>query len=185
MVKSFEKISLAAKNYAEALIELGKDNRESFQKLSEDLLAVSEVFDTSDEFKSVMLNPAINDDVKIDILNSIFSGRVSNDILNFLKILVEKKRISEFSQIFADFTEKLNELNNIQPVTIVSAVDLSDEQKNRIVEKLTAKLSKTVMPDWQKDESILAGLTVKVNDDVIDMSLKTRIDNLSKSLMLK
>ncbi len=185
MVKSFEKISLAAKNYSEALIDLGKDQRESFEKLSEDLATVSYAFDNSEDLRSVILNPSINDGVKIDILVSIFSGKVCEDILNFLKILVEKKRINEFPQICADFTEKLNELNNIQPVKIVSAIDLTEEQKNRILEKLSAKLNKTILPDWEKDESIIAGLTVKVNDDVIDMSLKTRIDNLSKSLMLK
>ena len=91
----------------------------------------------------------------------------------------------EFGEIYLDFNNKLNDIRNIQPVEVVSAVELDEDTKNRIVQKLNARLGKTVQPEWDVDEDIIAGITVKINDDVIDMSLKSRIDKLSKSLMLK
>ena len=102
-----------------------------------------------------------------------------------MKILISKNRINEFGGIYADFVEKLNVIHNIQPVKIVSAIELDDNYKNNIVNKLSSKISKTIQPEWCVDKDIIAGLKIKINDDVIDMSLKNRIDKLSKSLMLR
>ncbi len=185
MGESIEQISLAAKNYAEALIEVAEDGKISFDKISSDLLAIKETFDESEDLREVLINPAITDADKINIINSIFSGKIDEYLLNFLKVLILKKRISEFNSICEDFTAKLNDIHNIQPVKIISAVELSDTYKKAVVDKLNAKLGKTVQPLWILDEDIIAGLMIKINDDVIDMSLKNRIDKLSKNLMLK
>jgi len=185
MENSIEQISLAARNYAEALIQIGQDNIVPFDKLSADLRDINDTIQSSDELKTLLIDPSITEDVKIDIIESIFADSVDARIINFLKILVSKKRIGEFPQIYADFIAKLNIIHNIQPVTVVSAVELSEDYKHRIVDSLNNKLGKSVQPEWQVEKDIIAGLTVKINDDVIDMSLKNRIDSLSKSLMLK
>ncbi len=185
MKKSVEQISLAAKNYAEALIEIGQENLISFDKLSSELRDINDTLNSSPELRNVLANPSFTDEVKADVLESIFKDNVDSHLINFLKILISKKRIMEFGEIYLDFNNKLNDIRNIQPVEVVSAVELDEDTKNRIVQKLNARLGKTVQPEWDVDEDIIAGITVKINDDVIDMSLKNRIDKLSKSLMLK
>ena len=105
--------------------------------------------------------------------------------MNFLKILIDKKRFQEFSQIRAAYINKLNKINNIQPVSVTSAVELTDEQKKNIIGKLEEKLKKQVQPLWNIDENIIAGLVVKINDDVIDTSLKNKINKISKELLLR
>lgn len=185
MENSIKQISLAAKNYAEALIQIGKDGLMPFDTLASELGDINDTINASQDFKVLLADPSINEDTKIDILNSIFADKINLHLVNFLKILVLKNRIGEFQQIYADFVEKLNKIHNIQPVTVLSAIELSDDYKKRIVEKLNANLGKTVQPLWSIDENLIAGLTIKINDDVIDMSLKHRIDKLSKSLMLK
>ncbi len=185
MTKSIEQISLASKNYAEALIEIGEEGLVPFDKLSADLSDINDTFASSSELRNMLENPSFTDNAKAEVLESIFESNIDPHLINFLKILISKKRISEFGAIYADFINKLNEIKNIQPVIIVSAVELNDDYKNRIVQKLNEKLGKTVQPEWNVDENIIAGITVKIKDDVIDMSLKNRIDKLSKSLMLK
>lgn len=182
MEKTFEKISQASKNYADALISVVKDGKISFEKLSSDIDAVCEVFETSEDFRVAMESPAVDSDKKIEIINAIFAGELSSEVTNFLKILAEKKRICEFLQIRSAYVEKLNEINNIQPVTIVSAVELSGEKKSIIAEKLAQKTGKNVQPVWLIDESIIAGLKIEIDDNVADMSLKNRIVKLSKNL---
>lgn len=185
MENSIEQISSAAKNYAEALIQIGQEGLVSFEKLSTDLEDVNDTIAASSELSALLSDPSVTDDIKISILETIFADKIDTHLVSFLKILVQKKRITEFTQIYADFVNKLNEINNIQTVVVVSAVELTDTYKEKIVQNLTSNLNKTIQPLWQVDEDIIAGITVKVNDDVIDMSLKTRIDKLSKSLMLK
>lgn len=185
MENSIKQISLAAKNYAEALIQIGKDGLMSFDTLASELGDINDTINASKDLKVLLDDPSINEDIKIDILNSIFADKIDSHLINFLKILVLKNRIAEFPQIYTDFVDKLNEIHNIQPVTVLSAIELSDEYKKRIVEKLNSNLGKTVQPFWNIDKNLIAGLTIKINDDVIDMSLKNRIDKLSKNLMLK
>ena len=180
-----EKITAAAKNYAEALIDLAKYNEITYDELEKDLKTALDAYNVSDDMPSVLNNPSINLEVKTDIVKSIFKGRVSDKVINFLIILVEKNRMSEFPQICRQFKMNLNEINNIQPVTVTSAIELSKEQKEQIVEKLSQKLKKTIEPSWKTDDGIIAGLMIKIYDNIIDMSVKNRINKLNKRLMLK
>ena len=79
-----------------------------------------------------------------------------------LKTLVEKNRLKEFPVIYAEFQHKLNEINNTQPVSIISAVELTDSQKQKIINTLNLKLKKTILPNWKTDRSIIAGIIVKI-----------------------
>ena len=104
-------------------------------------------------------------------------------IRDFLKILIEKKRFKELEGIVAAYQEELDKINNLQRVEVISAVELDDNSKQRIIEKLQKRLQKNVIAQWQTDEEIIGGLVVKINDDVIDSSLKNKLENLSKNII--
>ena len=183
MINSNEKISLSAKNYSQALIELEKDGQISFDEINNDLNKISEILNMSEELKQVLENPSVSTEVKCEIVNEVFQKDISSQIMNFLKILIDKKRFNEFNQIKADFEDKLDKINNIQSVEIVSAVELNEDYRNTIVQKLAEKLQKNIRPIWQVNEDIIAGLIYKINDDVIDSSIKNKLDKLNKELM--
>lgn len=185
MAGTVEQISLAAKNYAEALVQIGQDGLVAYDVILSNLRDISDTLNASDDLKKLLNNPTIDDESKIDVISNIFSECIDSHILTFLEILVAKKRIGEFNEIYSDYVDKLDEINNIQPVEVVSAVDLRDEYKSKIVQKLSDKLGKNIKANWNVDSEILAGLKIKIDDNVIDMSLKNRIDKLSKDLMLK
>ena len=180
-----ERISISAKNYADALIKIVEDGVMAYNEVYEDLNAVQDILDMAPELSQVLKDPTVSFDMKVDIVNEIFQKEVHQPILNFLKILIDKKRFTEFSKIYAAYINKLNKINNIQPVTITSAVDLTDEQKRNITRKLEEKLNKQIQPDWNIDNDIIAGLIVKINDDVIDTSIKNKINKISKELLLR
>lgn len=185
-MKNFdEKISISAKNYAEALVQIVQDGIMTYNEVYDDLTTVREILNMEPELPEVLKNPTVAIDVKIDIVNEIFTREVHKSIVNFLKILIEKKRFGEFSQIYTAYINKLNKINNIQPVIITSAVKLNDEHKKQIVEKLEQKLKKQVQPRWNIENDIIAGLVIKINDDVIDTSLKNKIEKISKDLLLR
>ncbi len=185
-MKNFnERISISAKNYAEALIEIARDGVMTYNEIYEDLNSVQEILDMAPELSEVLKNPTVSYDIKADITDEIFQKEVHASIVNFLKILIEKNRFQEFSRIRAAYINKLNKINNIQPVSVTSAVELTGEQKKSITGKLEEKLRKQVQPCWNIDENIIAGLVVKINDDVIDTSLKNKINKISKELLLR
>lgn len=178
-----EQISLSAKNYSEALIELVKDNVMSYEDISKDLETISQILKISSDLKNTLEYPTISTETKHEIIDEVFKNEINPNIINFIKILIDKKRFSEFEQVKADYADKLDKINNIQTMEIVSAIPLNEEYRGKIVQKLSEKLQKNISPIWEIDESIIAGLIYKIDDDVIDTSIKSKLDKLSKNLM--
>lgn len=183
MTTSIEQISLSAKNYSKALVEMVRDNVISFEDLSKDLATVSEILETSQDLRLTLENPTVSEEVKFQIVEEVFKNEVHPQVVSFLKVLIDKNRFSEFSQIKADYEIKLDDVNKIQAVEITSAVELSEEYRERILQKLGEKLQKNIRPNWKVDENIIAGLIYRINDNVIDTSIKSKLDKLNKNLM--
>lgn len=183
MTTSIEQISLSAKNYSKALVEMVRDNVISFEDLSKDLATVSEILETSQDLRLTLENPTVSEEVKSQIIEEVFKNEVHPQVVSFLKVLIDKNRFSEFSQIKADYEIKLDDVNKIQSVEITSAVELSEEYRERILQKLSEKLQKNIRPNWKVDENIIAGLIYRINDNVIDTSIKSKLDKLNKNLM--
>ena len=183
MTTSIEQISLSAKNYSKALVEMVRDNVISFEDLSKDLATVSEILETSQDLRLTLENPTVSEEVKSQIVEEVFKNEVHPQVVSFLKVLIDKNRFSEFSQIKADYEMKLDDVNKIQAVEITSAVELSEEYRERILQKLSEKLQKNIRPNWKVDENIIAGLIYRINDNVIDTSIKSKLDKLNKNLM--
>lgn len=167
------KVSTSAITYAKSLFEA--DNN----ALS-DLNTVLDVIKSSKEFELTMLNPSISLQTKYEIIDEIFKKELDEKVLNFIKILVEKNRFNEFNQIIQAYSDELDNMNNIKRVDVVSAVELSDEQKQKTIEKLQIRLNKEVKVNWALDTNIIGGLVIKIDDDIIDTSLKNKLDKLSK-----
>ncbi len=185
MKNSKEHISLSAQNYANALVGVLENRNATFEEISKDFENIREILNSSPELESVLNNPTITSEIKKDIVSEIFKNDIGETMMNFLKVLIDKKRFGELPQIHSAYIEKLNEIHNIQPVTVVSAVELSDNDKLQVIKKLEEKLHKTVQPEWELDTDIIAGLVIHIDDNLIDMSIRNRLAKLKKDLMLK
>lgn len=170
------KISTSAETYADSLIKADTN----FELILNDLNAIKEITSQSNDFNSVMENPSIPNETKFDIIDEIFKNKINDKLINFLKILIEKKRFNELNQIIQSYSNKTDNINNIKRVEVISAIDLTDEQKMRINEKLHTRLQKNIIANWTTDENIIGGLIIKIDDDIIDNSLKNKLEKLSK-----
>lgn len=171
-----KQVSQLARIYATSLFEANNDH----EKILSELLTVSDIILNSKDFVNTMLNPAISLNVKFDIIDEVFKNELSDKVLNFVKIVVEKNRFNEFEKIVFAFKNLLDKANNTQKVEIISAIELSDNQKKDVLDKLKNKLNKSITPDWIIDKSIIAGLVIKIDDNVIDSSVKNKLEKLSR-----
>ena len=178
MTDSKTQISTSEKIYADSLIQVGRDGLMSFEEIFNNLNLVKEVISQSRDFVEAMENPAIDDKVKFEIINEIFSNQINEKIINFLKVLITKKRFCELDKIIQAYSNELDEINNIKRVEVLSAVDLTEEQINLLKEKLQNKLQKNVVISQQIDKGIIGGLVIKIDDDIIDNSLKNRCSQI-------
>ena len=131
------------------------------------------------------------EEVSLDVMVMIDYGvsipeialKIQENVKNFLKVIIEKKRFNELNGIIASFTKKLDEINSIKRVEVTSAIEMDENIKQRILEKLQLKLHQNVIAEWKIDTDIIGGLIVKIDDDVIDSSLRCKLENLSKHII--
>lgn len=169
-------ISQASKIYANALAELTLDK----DVIINDLKQIIEVFEKSGDLRAILSNSSVNSGKKKEIITEIFGGKIDEKLVNFLYILTEKNKINLLNEILASFEQISAENSGVSVVQIISAVELNQDYKQRIIQKLEAKLNKKVEPVWDIEPEIIGGLIFKINDTVIDSSLKNKIENFSK-----
>lgn len=173
---------LISDRYAEALVELAKDGKMTFEKISSNLDLIREILSQSKDLNEFLTNPLISTNDKKEIIEKVFGKEVDVLIVNFLKVLTDKERFSLFEEIFESYNKLLDNINNISRIKVVSAVSMSDEAQKRLKIKLEKKLRKNVVLDMSVDSDIIAGLVIKIGDNIIDMSLKHKLEDLSKSI---
>ncbi len=169
-----KKISQISKIYASAIFD------SDYAKIKEQLKQIQETLNSSNELILILQNTSINLDKKIQVLEDIFSNKIDKKLLNLLKLLSEKNRLSEFNSICESFNQLVDERNNIIQVEIVSAIELSQAQQLLILEKLENKLCSKISPIWEQDTDLIAGLIFKLGDKVIDTSVRKKLEQISK-----
>lgn len=167
--------------YAKAIYGLAKQNNQQDSILADFHLIVSTT-EQSRDLKKLLESPIVDSNKKLDILKEIFSNSVSELTMHFLKLLTEKSRESLFEAIALEFEELYNIEHNKLPVTIYSAVSLDELAQNEIQQKLAAWTKKSIIPNYELDESIRGGLKVKINDWVFDASIQNQLKKLRKVL---
>ncbi len=175
------KTSVISKNYAKALIEAAGETGE-YTKYYSQLEDVLNTLENSPDLQIVMANSAIAVSKKIEIINEIFENKIDRKLLNFLKILIRKNRFNEIEAIKEIFEDEISKLSNKTKVEITSPIELNFENKTAILFKLEHKLNCEVIPVWNIDEKLIAGLIFKIGDCVIDTSVKTKLETLSSEI---
>lgn len=172
---------LAAKRWAKALMELALENDGiSKEDILDDLREVNENIENSRELYEVLNNPSISVEEKQAVLSKLFETNLMPIVYQFLKTLNAKSRLALLPAIAEEFRKELEELKNIVRVGITSAIELTDEKKNEIRNRVAEKLKKDVLPEWYVDSSIIGGLVFNINETIVDNSIKHRLEILNK-----
>ncbi len=175
---------LVARRWAKALMELAnEDEGISKEDILDDLREVAECIDNSEELSNAINNPSISTGEKQIIMCKLFQNNVMPIVYNFLFALNLKKRLNIIGSIADEFRKELEKFKNIVRVNVTSAIELNDDKKNEIRNRIAEKLHKDVVVDWGIDADIIAGLIFNIDETIIDNSIRHKLDNLSKNIM--
>jgi F-type H+-transporting ATPase subunit delta len=174
---------LIAERYSEALVEIAKEDKMTYSGIGKDLDKVKEILSMSKDLNDVLSNPVTSIDNKKEVIDRVFSKEINILILNFLKVLIDKNRFHVFEEIVKSYNKALDAVNNISRIEVVSAVEMSEESQNKLKNKLESKLKKNIILDLSVNSEILAGLIIKISDNIIDTSLKHKLEDLSKNII--
>ena len=174
-------IDIIANRYAEALFELSEEENTT-KEIHNELKNILDILKNNKDLDNVLKSPLVAKDEKIQLIEVLFNNKINNNLKNFLKLLVEKGRISSLKSIELTFKELLNEKHNIIEGTVISAIALNNEKIKKLEEKLSKKYNKNVTLENKVDEGILGGVLIRLGNTQIDGSVKTRLDNIKDQL---
>lgn len=170
------------KTYGSALFEVALENK-TLDTTLEEVLFVKQTFLENEELNKLLLHPNIEKEEKISVIESIYKGKVSDELTGLMVMMVTKGHQKDFLSVFDYVINAIKEEKGIGVARISSAVELSKVQKDKIEKKLleTTKY-KEIEGVYTVDNTLIGGLVIRIQDTVVDSSLKTQIANLSKSL---
>ena len=168
-----------AKRYAQALSQSVVNN---IDEINEDLALVEEVIFNNLDFVNFFSHPIVSLKDKKDAINDVLNGKINEKTLSFLNILLDENRFNVFKTIYEAFKQEVDVVKNRQRVYVTSAIALDGSEKERLQKKLNEKLQKEVIINYEENKDILGGLLIKFEDKVIDLSLKTKFNNLRKNI---
>ena len=175
---------LVAKRWALALMELAQeDSNISKEDILDDLREIASTIDSSEELSNVINNPSISTEEKQVVLCKLFQNSIMPIVYNFIFALNLRKRVGIIAEIAVEFEKELERIKNITHVNVTSAIELNDDRKEDIKTKIAQKLNKDVIVDWGIDDDIIAGLIFKIDELVIDNSVKHKLEDLSKEII--
>lgn len=171
MSSNVDKVS---KRYAKAYYELVNESQRV--ATAEALGEISRVWKDSSELQAALLNPAVAVGQRIDVLKELVAS-ISADfsketLVNFLSVILENRRLSQLGQISAAFKELLEEAQGKKALIVTSARSLPESEKSDIENRTREVFGKDVSITWEVEPALIAGLRIKVGDQVYDATVQ-------------
>ena len=173
---------LVSKVYGDALFETAME-KELLDILYHEKYALLPILQANPELFSLLHLLAfllLQENVK---LQQVFSGKIAEELMGFLSIIVEKDRQNEMISILEYFIQRVKEFKKIGAAYVTSAVELGAEQKAALEKRLLETTGYVQFEmHYDVDMSLLGGMVIRIGDRVVDSSIKTRLYGLKKEL---
>ncbi len=168
-----------AKEYAEALFVLACEEN-SKNEYAQALDKVLTEFSEAPEYMDFLICPSVPVTERVSAIEEAFSGQIPVYVLHFLMLLCEKGRISLLKSCIKEYGKLLDASDNTAETKVISAVELTDDEKKRIVKKLEKLLGKSVVAEYITDPSIMGGVVIETEGRVIDGSLRRHLHEVKE-----
>lgn len=173
---------LVSKTYGDALFELALE-ADKLDLFLEEVKAVAEAIKQNEDLTRLMNHPKIVKEEKMKLIEDIFKGNVSDELVGLMRMVVEKDHYNELGSVFEYFINQVKEYKNIGTAYVTAPLPLSDEQKAAVEKRLldTTKYVEFEM-HYDVDAALIGGLVIRIGDRVVDSSVKNKLTSLTREL---
>lgn len=167
--------------YGQGLYALAKEEGLEEAILQElDLLKTA--FAGEPDFLKLLSSANVAKEEQLSVIDSSFRGKVQPYVLNFLKLLTEKGYIARFGECCEAFRNQYNQDKGILQVRAVSAIALTENQKQQLTDKLAAITGKKIDLVCKEDKSVLGGVRLSYGGVQVDGTVQSRLQAMEKRL---
>lgn len=173
---------LVDKTYSSAFFELSLEAGK-LDEYTEEIRMVKTVLEDEPQFATLLNHPQISQEAKMDMLTECFEKRLSPEVFGFLRVVLQARRQENFIEIFDAFLDRVRKYKHIGRAWVTSAVELTDAQK-KAVEKRLLEITNNVVyeMEFRVDESLLGGMKIRIDDIVVDGSVKYKLQSMMRKL---
>lgn len=172
---------LAAK-YAQAIYELAAQ-KDMLNVVEKELLLVESTIASYHDLGILLYHPQVLPQVKKETIRKIFGQDITDFVLNFLLLLLDKRRETVLPAIIHEYVKMANQARNIVEAEVTTALPLDESQHTALVKKLSLVTGKKVVLTTQLDQSIIGGMIIKMGDKLIDGSVVRQLATLKNALL--
>ena len=167
--------------YAKALFDIAEKTK-SIDSTLKNLNILNTINSSSPEFRYFLQSKRIETAIKIKIVSEILMDTVSELEVGLLEHLIDNDETHLINLIVKQFKVISENSNSTIQVTVTTATDLIEEEKNEILNSIEKKINKKVSLNYLMDKSIIGGAKFRIGNLIIDGSVSTRLKKLEKSL---
>ena len=171
--------------YAKALIGAAEKAGSTDAVVDELGSLVNEVLVRYPNFEATLGSPRLGPDEKLAMIDRVFGDHASQELQTFLKVLCQHERLDCLQEVASEARKIRNDLRNKVAVEIVTAHELSDQQKHDIQHELQVKMSCEVDLTHKIDQDIIGGIVVRVGDTVVDGSVHNQLQQMKSKAVKK
>ena len=173
-------LSPLARPYAKAIFSAALDAG-NHEIVSKDLALLSAVSQTQ-EVSRLIEDPELSKDKIAQTIIGLADGEVDKLANKMLELLADNKRLNLIEAINTSYQELLEQHNNTSSIVVNVANQPSEDNKNMIIEKLLSEHGEGSNIEFSEDPSIMGGLSIKIGDETLDLSIRGKVKKLVNQL---
>ena len=167
------------KEYAVALFSISLESEQHAQ-IYGDMEYLKELVNDNPEYIDYLINSSIPKSERVNNLREVFEGRVCDPVFAFLNVLLEHRDINVLLSAIDEFRSLYEDYMNVADAVVTSVVELTDEQKKKLISKLSLVTGRRIRATYVIDSSLIGGLSVTVDGKLYDGSIKKNPNNLKE-----
>lgn len=169
-----------ARPYARAAFDAARD-ADAIERWSDNLGLASEISATP-QVHDLAGDPRVSRDQVLEVFADIGQDRFDDHFANFLRTLALNGRLELLPEIAAQFEHHRREAEKRIQVHVASAMEMSEEETRQLGERLKARFGREVELEIEVDESLIGGAVIRAGDQVIDGSVRGRLEQLGRRM---
>lgn len=171
-----------AMTYARALFQAAKELSKE-KRIADELCEMESILENDSEFVRFLSMPSISAEEKKSAVQDIFGAAFSSEFVNFMCILVEKGRVSQFNRIAREYKKLHDADEGFSSGIIYSAIPLTPDRIAKFEEETGRLIKEKVRLENEIDESMIGGIRIQVSGKIIDASIKSRVSALADTII--
>ncbi len=152
------------------------------EPILQELTILKDTLHHQPEYIRLLSTPTLSKQERCALLEEAFAGKLQPYVLNFLKLLTQKGYMRHFADACTAFSDCYDADHGILPVTVVTAIPLSQEQARRLQDKLAQLTGKTIRMHNRIDPECMGGVRLEYDGKCVDGTIANRLDNMRKTL---